>query len=138
MQLVKWEPWSEIDRFFEDFPGMNLPKVSWDLAVNVFEKNGNIVAKMNVPGVDPEKIDVSVVGNDILRVSGSREEEREEKGKEWYRKEIKSGSFSRSVRLPKWVDRTKVDAQYKNGVLEITMPLAQEQKGSSVKVKVKK
>ncbi len=138
MAIIKWEPWGEMDRFFDDFSNMQLPKVSWDLAVNIYEKNGNVIANMSVPGVDPSKIDIAVVDNDILQVSGSREEEREESGKEFYRKEIKSGSFSRSVKLPKLVDRSKVEANYKDGILEVIMPIAKEQRGSSVKVKVKK
>lgn len=137
MQLIKWEPLGEIDRFFEEFPKMSFPKLSDSLAVDIYEKDGKLTAKMNIPGVDPEKIDVSVEG-DVLRISGSHEEEKEEKNKSYYRKEIKSGSFFRSTLLPKNIDSSNVTAEYKDGVLQVTMPVAKEQKSSKVKINVKK
>lgn len=137
MQIIKWEPFGEIDRFFEEFPVVSLPKFGWDMAIDLFEEKGNVIAKMNLPGIDPDKVNVSV-DDDILRVSGSREEEKEEKDKHYYSKEIRRGSFERAVRLPKSVDRTKVDAEYKNGTLQITMPIADKAKETAVKVKIKK
>ena len=60
MPIIKWEPLSELDRFFEDFPSITFPKMGWDMAVDIFEEKENIIAEMNIPGIDPEKIDVSV------------------------------------------------------------------------------
>lgn len=137
MQLIKWDPRVEFDRFFEEFPTLSFPKINNDLAVDVYEKNGNLIARMNIPGVDPEKIDISTE-DDILRISGSHEEEKEKEGKNYYRKEIKSGSFFRSVLLPKNIDSEHVKAEYKDGVLQVTMPVAKEQKKSNIKVVVKK
>ena len=137
MRLIKWEPFSEVDRFFDDFPVVSFPKFSWDMAVDLYEEKENIVAKMNLPGIDPDKINVSIEDN-TLRVTGSREEEKEEKNKHYYSKEIKRGSFERSVRLPKSVDRSKVDAQYKDGILTVTTPIIKSEKETSVKVKVVK
>ncbi len=135
MALIKWEPFGDIDRFFEDFPAF--PKLGWDLAVDVYEKDNNIVTKMNLPGIDSEKIDISVEDN-YLRVSGSREESKEEKKKHYYSKEIKRGSFERVVRLPDAVQRDKVNAEYKNGELTITLPKVVATKAGKVKVRVKK
>lgn len=137
MQLIKWEPFNEIDRIFEEFPSASFPRLGRDLAVDIYEKDGNVVAKINVPGINPEKIELSVE-DDTLRVSGSHEEEKEEKGKEYYRKEIKSGSFYRSVLLPKSVDSKDVHAEYKDGVLMVTMPTSKEQRNSRVKIDIKK
>src|SRR3989344_3706512 len=137
MQLIKWEPFSEVDRWFEDFPAFSFPKLGFDMAVDLYEEKGNIVAKMNLPGIDPEKIKVTVE-DDILRISGSREEEKEEKDKHYYSKEIRRGSFERAVRLPKSVDSKKIDAAYKDGILEITMPAVQGEKETTVKVRTVK
>lgn len=135
MPIIRWDPFDDLDRWFEDFPGVTLPRLTFDLAVNVYEQDGNVIAKMNLPGIDPAKIDISV-DEDVLRISGSREEEKEEKGKEFYRKEIRSGSFSRAVRLPKVVDAEKVDAEYKDGVLKVTMPVVKgEKEGTKIKVR---
>lgn len=136
MQLIKWEPLEEIDRFFEDFPVMPSSRFGWNPAMDIFEKNGNVIGRINLPGVNPEKISI-LVDEDTLRVSGEMEEEKEEEGKQYYRKEIRKGSFSRFVRLPKEVDSSKVKAEYKDGILRITMPVVADQKGRGVKIKVK-
>lgn len=135
MQLIKWEPFGEIDRFFEDFPSP--PKLGWDLAVDVYEKDNNIIAEMNLPGIDPNNIDVSVE-DDHLRISGSREESKEEKKKHYFSKEIRRGSFERIVRLPGDVQKNKVSAEYKNGELRITLPKAAGTKTNKVKVRIQK
>jgi HSP20 family protein len=135
--LVKWEPFRDVDQLFEDFPRMSFPRLNFDLATDIYEKNGNVVAKLNVPGIDLNKINITVEDN-VLHVDGSREEEKEEKGKNYYSKEIKRGSFSRTMRLPKSFSEKKTNAEYKDGVLEITMPVAKIQNGSAIKVKVKK
>lgn len=138
MAIIKWEPFNDLDRFFGDFPSMNLPKISFDLAVDLYEEKGNVVAKMNLPGIDPEKIDVRVEGG-YLHVSGSREEEKEEKDKHYYRQEIRRGSFERAVRLPEGVQRDNVTAEYESGVLKVTLPKkAGGEKEGKVTVTVKK
>lgn len=137
MKLINWEPIGEMDRWFEDFPVVSLPKFGWDMAIDLYEEQDNVIVKMNLPGIDPDKVNVSVE-DDILRVSGSREEEKEQKEKRYYSKEIRHGSFERAVRLPKSVDNKKIDAEYKNGILKITMPIMPKEKGTTVKIKVTK
>lgn len=136
MALIKWEPFGEIDRFFEDLPSAVFPKMGWDLAVDIYEKDGNLMAEMNLPGVDPDKIDVSVEGG-RLHISGSREESKEEKQKQYYSREIRRGSFERVVRLPSAVQEDKVKAEYRNGELLVTMPKAPEAAKNKVPVEVK-
>lgn len=121
MAIIKWEPFADVESFFEDFPTPSFKELGTDLAVDLYEEGGNVVAKMNVPGVDPEKINVTVEDN-TLRVSGSHEEEKEEKKKHYYHKEIRKGSFERMVSLPQGVLKDKVSAEYKNGTLIVTLP----------------
>lgn len=136
MALIKWEPFSgDIDRFFEDFP--TFPKPNFDLAVDVYEKGNDVIAEMNLPGIDPDKINISVEDN-YLRISGSREESKEEKKKHYYSKEIRRGSFERIVRLPDAVQKNKVKAECRNGELVITLPKVAAAKAGKVKVRVKK
>ena len=141
MQVIKkWEPFKEIDRFFDDRPFFSFPqfpKLGLDLAVDVFEEKGKVVAKMNLPGVKPEEFDISLE-DDALTVSGRREEEKETEKKDYYSKEIRRGSFSRSVSLPKSVDAAKTEAEYEDGVLTITMPAIAGAKEKAVKIKIKK
>jgi len=133
--MIKWEPWADVERFIDVLPTSVFGKAGLDLAIDVYEEGANVVAKMQLPGIDPGKLNVSVE-DDYLRVSGSREEEKEEKSKQYYRKEIKKGEFVRMVTLPAAVEKDKVEAIYERGVLSITMP-RKEKKESSGPVKIK-
>lgn len=135
MSLIKWEPFSEIDRLVDERFFPSLPKLGWDLAVDVYEEKGNVIAKMSLPGIKPKEVDVSIEG-DELTVSGRREEEKETKDKEYYSKEIRRGSFSRTTTLPTTVEADKATAQFEDGVLVVTMPAVADAKEKAVKVAV--
>ncbi|MEK6634865.1 MAG: Hsp20/alpha crystallin family protein, partial [Planctomycetota bacterium] len=83
----------------------------------------------------PKEIDISIQG-DTLTIKGEKKEEKEEKGKNYYRMERRYGSFSRSVDLPNSVNPNKVSAEYKNGVLEINLQKKEEVKPTQITVKV--
>lgn len=133
MAIVRWEPFDELDRFFDGFPIRSVQNMGWDIAVDIFDEGNSIVASMNLPGIDPDKVDVHVEG-DHLRISGRREEEKEQKGKQYYAKEIRRGSFERAIRLPGAVNDSAVKAEYEGGVLKVTMPKLDEKKRKKVKV----
>jgi HSP20 family protein len=103
-------------------------------AADVSETDKTIEVKMDLPGINANDIDVQVNGN-LLTVSGERKEEKEEKGKTYHRIERRNGRFSRSTTLPAAVKEDKVDAQYHDGVLTITMDKAEEAKSRRIKVK---
>ena len=140
MQIIKWEPFKEINRFFDDRSFQHFypfHKIGLDLSVDMYEEKGNVVAKINLPGVKEEELDIEVE-EDMLTILGRREEEKETEKKDYYSKEIRRGSFSRSIRLPKLVDAKKAEAEYKNGVLVITMPAIPGSKNKAVKIELKK
>jgi HSP20 family protein len=114
-----------------------MQNVGFDLAVDLYEDGNDLVAEMNLPGLNGEDLDVEVE-DDHLRVSGKREEVAEKKEKSHYTKEIRRGSFERVIPLPDRVDQTKVEATYEGGVLKVTMPKRAETKENKVKVMVKK
>lgn len=139
MQIIKWEPFKEIDHFFDDRflqPFASFPKIGLDLAVDVYEEKGNVVAKMSLPGIKSEELDIALE-DDVLTISGRREEEKETEKKDYYSKEIRRGSFSRSVSLPKSVDASKAEAKYENGELVVIMPVVASAKEKAVKIKIK-
>lgn len=139
MAIIKWDPFGDFERFFgEDFSPMPMPKIGWDLATDVYEEDNNVVAEMNIPGIDSQKIDISIKDG-YLRVSGSREEEKEKKRKDYYSKEIRRGSFERVVKLPAEVDESKTKAEHKDGVLRIVMPkISKEKPSRKIKVETKR
>ena len=76
-----------------------------------------------LPGVDPKEVNIQVQGN-VLTISGERREVREEKDADYHHREITYGSFHRSILLPDGVEKDRLSAEYRNGLLEITAPLA--------------
>jgi len=139
MSLIPWKPFSDLDKFFGDddwllpvFPRMDMTKPAMDLK----ETDKEVVAEVEIPGFDPEKVDVSVEDG-VLRVKGSMDEKKEEKDKGYWRKEIRTGSFERMVRLPVAVKEDAVEATYEKGVLKIVMPKAEAKPSSKVKIQVK-
>ena len=104
--------------------------------MDIFEEGKNVVVKMQIPGIDPEKLDIRVEEN-YLHVSGSREEEQEIKKKNYYSKQISRGVFSRSVPLPVATQSEKVEADYEKGVLTVTIPKKEVAKKERNKVSVR-
>jgi HSP20 family protein len=109
---------------------------STDLAIDIYEQDGSMVAEMNVPGIDSENIDVSVDGNQ-LTISGSYEDKSEHEDREYSYRERRIGQFSRSVRLSQQVDVENTEAEYDDGVLKVTMPKQDtaDRAGHSIEVK---
>jgi HSP20 family protein len=138
MSLIKREPFDEMENFWKGFrfPSLSFSHIDDSLAVDVYEKDKNVIAEMNMPGIDPKDIQIEVEDS-YLRISGSKKEEKEEKKKHYYSKEIRRGAFERIVQLPCPVQKTKVKAEYEDGVLKISLPKAVQAKTSRVKIQVK-
>jgi len=112
----------------EPFAGMTAP------SVDLSETDEALQIRMDLPGVKPEEIDVEVTGNTI-RISGERKEEQEEQGKTFHRVERRSGSFARALTLPGAVEEDKVEAEYEDGVLNITLPKTEQARTRKIDVK---
>jgi HSP20 family protein len=147
--LIPWSPFREIEemerRFDEVFGHSLLPSIwrrlpmeqmAWAPAIDVFEKGDKLVVKAEVPGMKEDDIHVSVEG-DMLTIRGEKKTESEVKEEDYYRSERSYGSFFRSVALPSTVDASKIEADYENGVLEVTLPKKPEVKPKKVAVKKK-
>lgn len=112
----------------------NWPSLEHVPALDLSETEATVEVKMDVPGIKPEDIEIQVRGN-LLTISGKTQEEKEEKGREFHRIERHSGSFSRSVTLPCDVVGAKAKAEYKNGVLTLTMPKTEPVHAQKIEVK---
>lgn len=128
----------DMDRFWGGFPSFRrmrplLEQQQWP-AVDVFERDSSLVVKADVPGMAAKDIDISVNDNSIT-ISGERTEEKEVKEKDYQRSERSYGRFMRQLALPAGVDREKAEASFKDGVLEITLPLKEEAKQKKIEVK---
>jgi len=144
MGLIPKRPFWEIEKFLEDWFGedmIRMPSLSGMTTprMNIYEDNGNVVAEVELPGVDPKNIDVEVKDN-VLKVEAKTEEKKEEKKKDYYRKEISAGYYKRAVALPVEVKTEKAEATYADGILKIVIPKVEpeKEKKKGIKIKVKK
>lgn len=101
--------------------------------INLSEDENNLYVDALVPGIEPEDIDLNVMKG-TLTISGERQDS-ESSGRTWYRRERGGGTFLRSIELPVAVNTEKVGAQYKNGILSVALPKAEEAKPKKIAVK---
>ena len=145
MALVPYHPFDELEKIFDNwmakFQEDSFPEAFSieEPKMDIFEQDGKLVAKTEMPGIDPKTINVSIENN-MLKVEAKKEEQKEEKKKGYYRKEIKSGYLKRIVALPVEVMSDKAEANYKDGVLTVEIPKVAKlpKKEKKIKVKIKK
>ena len=139
MSVTHTDPLANL-RMFEDAFSRLLsePRTGrpWSPAVDIFETESALTLKADVPDVDLNDIEVKVE-NQTLTVKGERKFEQEKTAQGYHRIERSYGTFHRSFALPETVDTEKVAAQYKNGVLTITLPKKEAAKPRQVKVEVR-
>jgi HSP20 family protein len=147
MSVVKWDPFKDLVNFRDTmnrmFTESGLPRRGWDEdfttstwvpRVDIFEKADNIVLKAELPGICKEDIEVNVENN-VLTLRGERKKEKEINEEDFYRVERYYGTFTRSFTLPRTVDPEKIEAKYLDGVLQLTLPRAEEAKQKKIEIK---
>jgi len=110
------------------------PQTEGELAIDVYETDGDIVIQSTIGGIKSEDLDISIE-NDLVTIRGNREKLVEKEGKKYFYQECYWGSFARQVILPEEVDETKVKAIMKNGVLTLIMPKLHRKKKRKILVK---
>lgn len=129
--------WRETEDIWNDFfPSMPMAGggFDWSPSVDVAESDGSVVIKAELPGLEAKDIDVDVTGN-VLTLKGEKKMDEEKEGERVYRRERFHGTFQRSFRLPAGVESDKVDANFKNGVLTITVPKSEESRQKKIEIK---
>lgn len=154
MAIVRWEPFRDLmslqDRmnrlFDESFRGASRSGAtdddwalggSWAPAVDIYEQEGNIVLKAELPGVDSKDVDIRLENN-VLTLRGERKLDTEVKRENYHRVERAYGSFTRSFTLPTVVDQEKIKADYRDGVLRVTLPKREEAKPKQISIAIGK
>lgn len=137
MSLIKWspffDPFEEMDRNFPALMPTMRGVEAFTPAVDVYEDKDNVIVETQLAGIDPEKVDISIE-NDVLSIKGESEKQSEVEEKNYYRKEIRRGSFYRSVALPAHVDGNRAEAVAEDGVLKITIPKREESRPKQIKI----
>jgi HSP20 family protein len=146
MALVRWDPWREIEDMFNRYtratgqPRSGSQEVvatgDWAPRVDIAETDKEFSIKAEIPDVKKEDVKVSV-DNGVLTIKGERKQEKEEKNKKFHRVERFYGSFTRSFTLPDNVDENKIEASFKDGMLNLIVPKTEEIKPKAIDVKIK-
>lgn len=144
--ITRWDPVTEManmrqlmDRLFDQsfgrFPafrsGEELGPAS--IGLDVYETGNEYVVKAQIPGIDPKDVDISV-NDDILSIRGEFEQKEETEEQQYLRRELRHGSFERSLRLPPTVDAEKARASFEHGMLTLTLPKKPEARARSLKI----
>ena len=128
----------QINRLFQeafDHSSDEASLTTWAPAVDIFETEHALVLKADLPDIQPEELDIRVENN-ILTIRGERKFEKKVEEKNYLRVERSYGSFSRSFSLANTVNTEAIKAEYKNGVLTLTVPKREEAKPKQIKVNV--
>ena len=123
------------DRFFDDWdmPTLFSEGNSWVPAFDISENDKEYIVSAELPGIDMKDVEITL-SEGVLSIKGEKKHEEEDKGKDYHRIERRYGSFHRSFRIPGRVKSDKVDASYKDGILKILLPKAEESETKKIKV----
>ena len=145
MAVVRWDPFRDLgllqdrmNRMFDD-AGRGwrneepAATTRWSPSVDIFETEGEIVVKAELPGMKREDITLHLENN-VLTLRGERKFEKETKEENYHRIERSYGNFSRSFSIPATVDEEKIRADYKDGVLKIALPKKEQAKPKQIKI----
>jgi HSP20 family protein len=129
MSLIQWNP------FLDTFD--NLENANFIPAIDVYENKDSVVIEASLAGIKREDVNISVK-DDIFSLEGSRRETSEVEEKNYYRKEVRTGSFHRSVMLPASVQADLAEAHFENGLLKIILPKEERAKSKNIQIQIKK
>jgi HSP20 family protein len=146
MAIVKSDPFSEMDDMFDRYTkAVGWPRRGsqelmatgdWAPRVDISETDHEFIIKAEIPEVGKEDLKVTV-DNNVLTIRGERKQEKEEKGKKFHRVERYYGTFARSFTLPENVDQAKIEASFKDGMLNLRLPKTGEVRAKEIEVKAK-
>src|SRR3990172_11897467 len=121
-------------RFFRGLPSGEAESLGWSPAIDIVDRKDELVLRADLPGLTEKDIEIKVQDGN-LSLQGQRKEEKETKGEDYYCCERWSGAFSRTLTLPPGINADKVNAAFKNGVLEIHVPKAKQAEGKRIEIK---
>ena len=147
--LTRWNPWRELEDMEKRLSTIfgrapmtasgekkeAITVTEWSPLVDISEDDNEYIVKAELPEMKKEEIKINV-HDDVLSISGERKYEKEEKGKKYHRVERAYGSFMRSFTLPEDADGSKVNAEYKDGLLKVHLPKSEKAKSKAIEVKV--
>jgi len=150
MALIRWRPRREWDPFTDMLDLQNNinrlfslslgrkgagEPTAWNPSMDVYREGDNYILKTELPGIKKEDLEITIQDN-IVTLKGEKKDKRETKEDDYYFSERCFGSFQRAIELPAAIDRSKVKANVKDGILEVRLPLAEEAVPKQIKIDI--
>ncbi len=147
MSIVRWSParellgfQNEVNRVFDHFFGRDPLETSyrrsaWEPSVDIGESEEDFLVTADLPGLTKDDVKISYEDG-VITLRGEKKQEKEEKGKNYHRVERSYGQFERSFRLPTRIDVGKIEAKFKDGVLQLRLPKVEEAKPKEIPIKI--
>lgn len=140
MALIRWQPFQEMetlrrqmDQVFDELAGVN-NETFWKPAVELKETEDNLILRAEIPGVEGKDLDVQVTREAVVIRGEHSQEKQAQRG--FFRSELRYGKFQRVVALPVAIQNDQVQAEFKNGILTLTLPKVTEARHKVVKVNI--
>ena len=133
-----WNPWNVLANMWDDFD-INMRPATIFPNIDLYEEGDKLVVEAELPGFEPKDVDVALLDESTLRISGRQriEKKDEEKDRKYYIQEKIEKAFSRTINLPTEVDsKAKIHAEFENGVLKIELPKKKVAKALKVPIKI--
>lgn len=141
MALIRWQPFQEMetlrhqmDKMFDELAGYNREVTkTWSPAVELSDTNDQLILRAEVPGLEGKDLDIQVA-REAVSIAGETRYENKAEERGYLRSEFRYGKFQRTIPLPAAIKNDQVQAEFKNGILTLTMPKAEEAKNKVVKI----
>lgn len=143
MRIVRWQPLQEMetlrrqmDKMFDELAQVNRESgANWTPAIELYDRENNLTLRAELPGVEGKDLDVQVT-REAVSLSGEHNYHKQSEEQGVFHSEFRYGKFQRIVQLPVPIQHDKVEAEFKNGILTLTLPKAEELQRKAVKVNV--
>lgn len=141
MALIRWQPFQEVetlrrqmDQMFDEMIGVNREsQMTWKPAVELQDTEENLILRAEIPGVEGKDLDIRVT-REAVAISGEHRYEKKAQERGYFRTEFRYGNFQRVIPLPVAVQNDQVQAEFKDGILTLTLPKVTEARRKVVKV----
>ena len=143
MAIVRWTPWTELDAIRHQMDRMFDEVTGWDSDSNayrqpkieLFDSEDRLILRAEIPGIEPKDLDISASRNSIS-LRGERSYQSKDRDRGFFRSEFYYGKFERTIELPTNIKNNRVEAEYTNGILTLTLPKEDSDRHRAVKVNV--
>lgn len=141
MAIVSWNPWTDVevlrrqmDRVFDDMAEWDgYSGTSWQPKIELLDRENRLILRGEIPGLEPKNLDISASRNAVT-IRGERRYENEHQDRGYVRSEFHYGKFERTIELPIDIENDRIEADYTNGVLTLTLPKEDADRNRAVKV----